>query len=291
MRGSRQASPSWWLPMTLARLAAMVSLCAMSVVSQGCGKEKPGAFGEPPGRLKMAVDCSATAVMEDFAEPDLNQALQDYLAASSQWRVGLEGRYGPMARRRTPRGWPNENVYLYVALGFEPYSLPGNAHPFLDSVARAGQASVEVCQRGHEDGIGRIGTSLLVTSRPPVRSRALWLHIFEWNHETARTGTSAAIQEVAETLRRVKSHAQAILTGEYGEGMLPPGSVRRQAEDSVNVAEETTGIYTISGYVNSGERGYLSISIRDATTGDLLTSDVRAAEGREFVGFSKDPEQ
>jgi hypothetical protein len=285
MRGSRRASPLWPLQVSLAGMVAMVSVCGLCMVWQGCDREEPASFWGPPGRLKIAVDCSATRVMDDFADPDLNQALRDYLAASSEWRVGLEGRYGQIARRRTPKGRPNENVQVHVALGFDLDSLPANTHPVLDSAARAGQASVEVCQRGHADDIGRIGTSLLVTS-PRV-----WLNIIEWNHQTARTGTSAAIQEVAETLNKVKSHAQAVLSGEYAEGMLPPGSACRQAQDSVNVAEETTGIYTVSGYVNAGERGYLSMSIRNATTGDLLTSDLRAAEGREFVGFSRDPQQ
>jgi hypothetical protein len=231
----------------------------------------------------VLIDCSPLANLDDFSDPNLKRALFRYLAASKSWRLMEEGDV-PTAQFK--EHWGNEpsiiasgDNHLQLYIHFGPFVSETRIR--LSSFAIAGKPDQSIHLEPSPDASKTLGSAVF------IKSPGVWLQILESNVKPERELTAASIKEVSKLLDKVKQNKAKILAGDYHE-ILPKGSSSFSDKDTLIIKPSgELGIYAVSGFVNPGEEGYITLEVHRVGSAESLIHP--AHEVTEYVAFSSNP--
>lgn len=255
----------------------------------------------PPCSRTLAIDCSSTRGLSFFGKSRAREALLRHLSASTDWRVTASWqRVGPQeelervfeATRRPTRILASGNriqhrsYSLTVVLRFAS-SPPSNWCTESYALAGAGDEDVNVPLLPTPHQSGSFGSTLI------VQGDSVLLRIVEHSRSPQRWLTKKALREVGEELVAVSGNVEVIMRDGYLKKLTPTRSIDDSAGGAALEIEEgpTRGVYWVSGYVNEGEKGYISLRTFHARTGKELDANVNSWRTAEYVGWSAAPSE
>jgi hypothetical protein len=219
-------------------------------------------------------------------------ALLRHLSASSAWRVTQEA--GAIVAhkcvfvkdvRMDNLSPDEEQSQLRVELRFSPYTRKTAWDPTKTDIVIAGVEKHTVRVEKSNSAGPNYGSFLLIKG-----SNGLFLQIREWNSSVARPLTQRAISDISKELRAIKEATAEIIRNGYAEKLMAKGSRLFQDEASLNIRETPNrqpGVYTIDGYINEREPGYITVHVYDAGDKSELIPTKSEMDSLEYVGWSE----
>ena len=270
----------------------MAKFCAMSLVGTTANGQREGIVSEA---TYASEDCSSSAVLKDIAG---NKVLRDRLlrqmAASSSWKVGME-RGLIVATRQTL----SKNNDEKMAPGTENYGT--NVRIFLGGY----RVTRDLEQVGLAQA-GEMNTRLPIVKNKylpsPATDSILGIHagegensvaveISEMSADDQRKMTRDALVAVMSELEAFKKANDEVEKEGFIKGITPAGSVIETDGPGLLKVDDgfQKGIYNISGYINPGEAGYITLEAIHVKTGQPIAHESMAMRTLQYVGWSKDP--
>ena len=152
------------------------------------------------------------------------------------------------------------------------------------SVAEPGAPAVRVALSRARDASGTLDSLVL------LKGKRLVLEILECNPDPDRPLTRKAIDEVSAEFSAIRSSVDVVLQRGYLRKWLPDNSIRESPADlPIEIADVReglpSGVFWVSGYANTGEKGYVTIRSFDASTGEELGGAYNHSTV-EYIGWS-----
>ncbi len=249
--------------------------------------------------LETLVDFSATSILSDFESERAIEALLRHLCANPEWFVKWSKEIGPNKKvrqiieatrsaKRPPTSEPTfESGYHQAGVGirFDVLPLGGSANE-MHAAVKPGAGKVKLPLTPAIDSSRRLN------SLATIEGGKLTVSIYESSVERDRALTRQAVLELCAELTAVRDNIAEIEEKGYCSKSLPPGSVRRSTTDlPLEIRDEFhEGMYVVSGYVNPGEKGYISLRVFHVPSGEELDGDVHSWSTVQYVGWSRRPE-
>lgn len=238
-----------------------------------------------------------------FFSENHKDILVNYLSKSSEWHVFPIYETVIAIRRDKdrnckplllpyPSSYPNEtippiqnnflNLFPDRSLSFDKsrslrYDLSGNKAEENTEIRLA----MEKTHGNHSDPHS-LESNLVVESK----DKKISLHVYESSRDTQRSTTTKYLVSVSkelEKLARITEEDQYV-----DDSLLPLGSTVISSDQVIEIQKighEYSGEYSVSGYINPGEKGIIYLKVINKKTGGLLLSDKKGTNA-EYVGWS-----
>jgi hypothetical protein len=251
----------------------------------------PGA--KPPIPAVFAtIDCSKTKVLADIASDRiLRDRLLRQLAASSAWHVGQERGLIVATRIDAQEGETAEtdsNFGIQMRLFLGGYRLAGDIEQV--GLGKAGVTEVKLPIFPDKYLAGSDSRLEVVAGEGEA---FVGIEIFELSKDEQRKLTREALSRVVGELETFKQKSAEVEENGFIQALTPVGSVvNMEGPGSLKVEDGMQkGIYEVSGYLNPGEPGYITIEVIYNKTGIPIAHEIMAIRTMQYVGWSKDPRQ
>lgn len=285
--------------MGLARLRLSVVL--LCLVFFGCSSE----YGADSGyrfSTNATVDLSGTAVLKDIP-PQKEDLLWRFLATSAEWRVSTAAEHdrcslGAMRRRNIDQSWRTTlngfvsdfdvggRTRTRVVIRRTCLVSPWEPTEWSDwhAVAGAGEKSTTLKLMRSID-LNQPGLTSFLT----LQGSQISIDVFEQSPDSKRTFTQHTVREIA---NMVSSLLKKTATGAIPPALLVNGSVLRSSKAVMDIADgPEPGTYVVSGFVNPGARGSVSLSVTDEQTGRSIIDEVSRRDCLEYTGWSANADE
>lgn len=238
----------------------------------------------------------------DIFSEDRKDILLDYLTKSSKWHVfPLSGRI--VAARRSDSKTCNlayktsSDSKFAGMISYPQISLFGSAVDAPDSmwyypvqISKANDNSrVELSLEKVFDSSGSknsFGSKLIIESK----NKKLTVTADEISKDTPRVNTTKFLNATKEQLDKLANIPST--ENKVDESLLPAGSIVLSDHPIISIQNEgdfESGVYKVSGYINEGEKGLITLKVIDKNH-DRIISRAYFTES-EYVGWSTNPMQ
>ena len=231
-------------------------------------------------------DISKTSILNEFVTDSCKDTLLWYLSANIKWRV-TEERGAVIAYKydldekskvRMEQNLDSPKGQSRIALRMGPYKYGENSNINRISFATAGDdtADVKLFKNANSAFFSELHLS----------GKGLYLQIMESSLDTNRTLTKETVSEVVKELESLKEKfdvggRKAVIE------LLPKSSLGEKIEMEVFPGTQS-GLYTVSGFINPGEPGFIEILVVDAETGSTIGEGINSLRTIEYIGWSSE---
>jgi hypothetical protein len=256
---------------------------------------------------KIEIEYNLTKLnLDSFAQED-SDVLFDYLTKSSEWHVFPFSGTTIAARRIKSKtchpvktSFPDLNFIGIIAYNREPF-----LNSYRDVSVDLNGSNVNESKYYDKNILAKIGLFKyyfdsskqkdIFASNLTIESenKRLILNANEMSEDMYRTETTNFLYDVKQQLEKLARHS---LNRNVDLSILPYNSyvLSNNSIFLVNKSQDSLdlGVYNISGYVNEGEKGFVSIKVISRSNDEKIQdSGFKESADVEFVGWSNNPEQ
>jgi hypothetical protein len=231
-----------------------------------------------------------------FFSKDRKDTLIDYLSKSLEWHVFPINKTVIAIRRGEDK---NCNPIMLPL----PSAYPsGYVHPikynFLNLFPDASQALGTALQEGkaYEDSEVLLSMKKIHESQKyyslesnlviESKNKKISFYTYESSRDIQRLTTTKYLVFISKELGRLAEYAKK--NQHINDSFLPSNSTTNSSTQIVNIRkleDEGTGSFSISGFINPGEKGIIYLKVMNKRTGEFILSDQEGTNA-EYVGWS-----
>jgi hypothetical protein len=277
-----------WIKLYIIKIVYLACFCV--VLGAFYGLPKQIYSGQDNVVESTTVSLPDSKVLDEFGgDPKLYAALYRYLVSNGRWKVSGVGEIVVARLRDFPT--TSEN-HLAVSIWFGQVRKPAEIamEEFSSRIGYAGEPESKEIRLWREGRDGATASDVILRSSP--KNNAIFVRVQEVGKEKGRVATETALKKIVDELVAVRDHKSEILDVGFVSKIMPPDSIEilKNGPKIECTETEQPGFYTVHGYVNAGEKGYITGHVYDARTSKEIYLET-AFERLQYVGWSNDKSQ
>ena len=245
----------------------------------------------PKEKIVLSAPIKIPDLHLDYFLNEHRNILINYFTVSSEWHVApINGTVIAIKRRSgigcypvsipLPSSYPNRKI-PYLGNSFfnlnSGISQPSSDVVLENKATEKNWTSLKMNQ--YNDGSK---SSYLILEN---KDKGIKLEVFENSEDNFRKSTSEYLLGISQELEKLINTSPKV-GQDIDRKILPSESIKYIPKETFQIQFISPGVYSISGYVNRGEKGFIYLKVIDNNTGKLLISDSEGSNA-EYVGWSK----